>query len=714
MSNVFRKLLASACEVMKSPSVIRLLAVWLTIIAALALLELPTVPTGVWSSWRTALQLILVAAGVMVTLVIMRRELAAYRRKMEETEVQMKASQTYAEQAAARLQEMIALVETEADTPVSERALEWALQHSGARRGLLWLRGPEAPATLAVRGEWQSTEAVTSGLEASWPGLPEGTFSIADAGQDGMMPEAQAFWAVPIASEDRPFGCVVLDMAEPAEDLRSDLHFLADRLAHDIAIRATAGPSLPEPPPPAVPMVAGFLTPLSPPLLDLLVGAQCEEEEALDYLQQVAATAAQFHARGDAYGLRPDDVRVDRPGRKVYLSQHVDVLEHDRTFFEGFSAPELATTAPTFQSDVFGLGALTFALYHRRLPRVGAALSSLVENLPPVSTSLPGLDYLIRKSLMPSPEQRLATAADFYSLLRRIRERTLRVAEARDATITTDVGADFNVGVQKGRNRGLHNADNEDRLYWDRDEGAGWAVLAIADGVSHADLGSGYRAAREVINQVHHSWGQISQPGATPADVIERIFRSANRAIADDMQRLAREQRRPMPWQSGMSSAACVALIHGRDVTVGNFGDVRAYLAGDGYVARLTRDGTRASQAIADPSFDLRSLDSLSDSELVEYVGLFEQRSEGQITPVPIAPNIVQAQLLPGEALVLASDGAYRYACEPGGLFEDLLLKVLASASNAQVAAFRLMASANQRGGGDNISCIIYRTHNLS
>jgi PPM family protein phosphatase len=161
-----------------------------------------------------------------------------------------------------------------------------------------------------------------------------------------------------------------------------------------------------------------------------------------------------------------------------------------------------------------------------------------------------------------------------------------------------------------------------------------------------------------------------------------------------------------------MSAAACMVLVHGRDITLGSLGDVRAYLAGDGYAALLTRDGTRVSQAIADPSFDLRALDNLSESELIEYVGRWEQRSEGQITSLPIVPNMVQVQLLPGEALVLVSDGAYRYAREPGGLFEDLLLKVLASASDAQVAAFRVMASANQRGGSDNISCIIYRLPN--
>ena len=76
-------------------------------------------------------------------------------------------------------------------------------------------------------------------------------------------------------------------------------------------------------------------------------------------------------------------------------------------------------------------------------------------------------------------------------------------------------------------------------------------------------------------------------------------------------------------------------------------------------------------------------------------------------------PHQAQVQLLPGESLVLVSDGVYRYAREPDSLFEDLLMKILATAGDAQVAAFRLMASANQRGGGDNISCIVYRTHAL-
>jgi protein phosphatase len=667
------------------------------------------------SPWLTILRLILVVVGVGAAMLVIRHEQAQHQHTMEEIQANMETKLVQAEQSAeketARLKEIIEALEAEEDTLVVERALAWAVQRSGTQRGLLWLHGRED--TPAVYGEVASVEAVAADLELHWPTLPAGPFVVTTSGPGDVSPSPNTFWAIPIAVGDRPLGCLLLDITDPPSEAQADLQFLADRLAHRLIARATLLPAPAEPAPPPIPLVAGILTPLQPALLDLLVRGRCSEEEALDYLQQIAGTLTQFHAQGVAFGLRPDDARVDAAQRKVYLSQHLDVLEHQRAFFEGLSAPELASNAPTPQSDVFGLGALAFAFYHRRLPRAGASLAALTDNMPPVSAALPGLDYVIRKALLPAPEQRFATAGDFLALLQKVRARDASLAAARDALTTVDVGADFNVGVRKGRNRGQYNVDNEDRLYWDQDDALGWAVLAIADGVSHADLGSGYRAAREFVEKAHQLWRQIGQSGSEPGDVIERVFRGANRGMVEVLQKLAREWRQPAPWRHAMSTAACLAFAHGRDVYLGNLGDVRAYLVGDGFAARLTCDGSRIAQAIADPAFDLQALGTLSDSELVEYVGQWEFRDDRQLEPLPVVPHQAQVQLLPGESVVLVSDGVYRYAREPDSLFEDLLMKILATAGDAQVAAFRLMASANQRGGGDNISCIVYRTHAL-
>ena len=100
-----------------------------------------------------------------------------------------------------------------------------------------------------------------------------------------------------------------------------------------------------------------------------------------------------------------------------------------------------------------------------------------------------------------------------------------------------------------------------------------------------------------------------------------------------------------------------------------------------------------------------------SSAALVNCVGEFKKSPEGALVPVPVHPQLSALRLLPGDTLVLCSDGIPDY----GGLDEEdaeaQVLKLVEAAFSAPKAAFDLIALANQGGGGDNLSCIVLRLY---
>jgi len=661
------------------------------------------------SIWSFLIRVFSVVAGIAVSIVILHKQLASDEKltmRYERTKGQMKESK---EQKEDRLK-FVEDLENMADQNIAKRALEYALQISSADTGLISILTPSSKYITEALGEplTSMVSLIPEKLESNLEKLKEGLLEIEDLHlQDGEF-SPQSFWLIPIKSYDENYGYLILDIIDPSAEVQSDLQFLVDQLIQ-LMVKETDIDQIDDATSRSK-EIAALLPPPYPSLLDLFIQGKCKEEKALDYLLQAARLLSKIHAEGKVHGLQPGDITVNQEEGRVFLGQRVDIFEHEKSIYEGFSAPELTSNAPTQESDVFCLGALLFAFYFRRLPRADAALSILVESIHPISETNIGLDYVLRKSLLPAPNHRFAGAEPFVQLLEHVRSRKNFEEPYANGKTSVDIGAEFNVGIHKGRNKGLNSIDNEDRIYWDYDENSGWTVLAIADGVSRAELGSGYEAANLFQNQVHSKWKNVINKDATPQDVIEAIFQSANQEIVEILNELAKGRDQSTPWQHTMSAAVCMALIYESNVYLGSLGDVRAYLVGDGFASRITADDTQIADAINDRSFNLRGLGNISEAELTDHIGKWEPGIDQEFQSIPITPHFRNVHLKTGDSLVLASDGLYRFARESDGLFDDLLVKVLGMTDTAQAAAFRLMTTANQYGGTDNISCIVYRT----
>jgi len=143
-----------------------------------------------------------------------------------------------------------------------------------------------------------------------------------------------------------------------------------------------------------------------------------------------------------------------------------------------------------------------------------------------------------------------------------------------------------------------------------------------------------------------------------------------------------------------MGTTTVAAAIDGDKLILGNVGDSRAYIVQDGQCVQLTVDHSYINELIRNGTLtietahnaDLRGLESV----ITRAVGVAAE----------VQPDFFSIDLKPGTAVLLATDGLTRY------LQPDEIASIL-DASPFESACTNLIETAKQRGGQDNISCIL-------
>lgn len=247
----------------------------------------------------------------------------------------------------------------------------------------------------------------------------------------------------------------------------------------------------------------------------------------------------------------------------------------------------------------------------------------------------------------------------------------------------TPLRLDVGCSTDRGRKRRI----NEDSYaVWvpadDAERERVGALFVVADGMgghAHGELAS--RLAVETIREQYRQ----SQARA-PARRLVEALRAANTAIWREAARL--------PEQAGMGTTVVCAVVAGSSLLVTNAGDSRAYLVRHRRPRQLTRDHSWVGEMLAQKR--------LTPAEARRHhLRNVITRCLGARPDLPI-PSYPPESLIPGDTLVLCTDGLW-------GTTEDVEIAQLASQYSAQVAADRLVALANDRGGPDNITVIVVR-----
>jgi protein phosphatase len=221
---------------------------------------------------------------------------------------------------------------------------------------------------------------------------------------------------------------------------------------------------------------------------------------------------------------------------------------------------------------------------------------------------------------------------------------------------------------------GRQRRGNEDSSY------ARAPVFVIADGMGGAQAG-------EVASQIAVEAFTEGLPERGTAE--ERLSVVVQRANREIYERAQAERER-----AGMGTTLTAAYLDRDHVAIAHVGDRRAYLLRDGELTRLTEDHSLVEELLRGGK--------LTEQEALEH----PQRSiiTRALGPEPIVEvDTWSYPLRPGDVVLLCSDGLTSM------IPEQQVQAALVDTPSLQAAADRLIDEANEAGGRDNITVILFR-----
>jgi len=225
---------------------------------------------------------------------------------------------------------------------------------------------------------------------------------------------------------------------------------------------------------------------------------------------------------------------------------------------------------------------------------------------------------------------------------------------------------------------GRQRSGNEDSYY------VRAPVFVVADGMGGARAG-------EVASRMAVQVFEAGLPDkGSPEERLSLLVQQANRSIY--------EKAQADPELSGMGTTLTSALLDGDHVAIAHVGDSRAYLLRDGTLTRLTQDHSLVEE--------LLQRGKLTEEEAAEH----PQRSiiTRALGPEPIVEVDTYSQpVRPGDVVMLCSDGLTSM------ISEKRVEEVLRDSPGLREAADRLVAEANEAGGRDNITVVLFRVEEV-
>lgn len=218
---------------------------------------------------------------------------------------------------------------------------------------------------------------------------------------------------------------------------------------------------------------------------------------------------------------------------------------------------------------------------------------------------------------------------------------------------------------------------NEDVGYASEELG----LFVVADGMGGHNGGevASQTALSELLKAC--TWSEVR----TPEDLHEPLNR-VNRAVW--------EKSRTDPTLWGMGTTLTMAKVVGQEVLIGHIGDSRAYVINSrGELRQITRDHSLVEELVRSGN--------LSEGEArVHPQRNYLTRALGTQPDAKI--DVFSFRLNSGDICLLCTDGLTREV-EP-----DEIGSIVIAAPDLQSAADELVDLANQRGGRDNITVVLF------
>jgi serine/threonine protein phosphatase PrpC len=237
---------------------------------------------------------------------------------------------------------------------------------------------------------------------------------------------------------------------------------------------------------------------------------------------------------------------------------------------------------------------------------------------------------------------------------------------------------------------GCVRTNNEDNFGFDSRHG----IFVVCDGMGGQAAGEvaskmGVDILLDYFRSQHHDATKQSLNGHNGSSGVQSLANAIQLANKTIFQAGQQQNGR-----NGMGSTIVAALVRGNSLAIANVGDSRIYLVRQGGIQQLTEDHSLVMEQVRRGYI---TLEQAQQSEMQNII----LRALG-------AEEVVEADIedlvtLPGDILIMASDGLTRYVPE-----EDIL-KTVQCRRDLQQACGELVRKARECGGDDNITCLLVR-----
>jgi serine/threonine protein phosphatase PrpC len=205
-------------------------------------------------------------------------------------------------------------------------------------------------------------------------------------------------------------------------------------------------------------------------------------------------------------------------------------------------------------------------------------------------------------------------------------------------------------------------------------------LFAVADGMGGARAGE--VASKVAVDKL----GASGPSDGSPEQHLAEVTREANREIY----RMAQGDSD----LAGMGTTLTAALVTGREVAIGHVGDSRLYRFRDGKLERLTQDHSLVEEFVRQGKLTPEEAESHPQRSIIT-------RALGPEPDVEVETYTHAAR--DGDVYLICSDGLTGMVPEPR------IAEILTESSSLGEAAKNLIDAANQNGGKDNITAVLFR-----
>lgn len=205
-------------------------------------------------------------------------------------------------------------------------------------------------------------------------------------------------------------------------------------------------------------------------------------------------------------------------------------------------------------------------------------------------------------------------------------------------------------------------------------------VFIVADGMgghNAGDYASRY-AVETVVDEIGVSFEK------NPVRILGRAIDKANTLI--------REKAQEDEAYNGMGTTVVIATCIGRYLEVANVGDSRLYVINHDKIEQITQDHSYVEEMVRMGGIDRESARNHPDKNIItRAIGARDY----------VEADFFNLELKPGDMILLCSDGLTNM------IEDETIHQILTEDGSLKDRAEKLVETANQNGGKDNISVIV-------